>query len=102
MNRRNFLIGMTAASLASLLTLNPPLSLQARAAGQMFQGTADGRILISGDGGDTWQPLANFGPHLSVVELFADGGSLYARLGFEGYTFLLQSSDGKTWRTLPA
>ena len=101
MNRRHFLTGITAASL-SLLTLNLSLPPQARAAGQMFRGTADGRILVSGDDGATWRQAANFGPHLAVVELFEDGGSVYARLGLQGYTFLLQSADGKIWRTLPA
>lgn len=99
MNRRSFLIGIAQVSLAGLLAAAAPRTILATPAGRMLRGTGHGKLYESQDGGQTWQQIVNFGPQYTVLDLFERRGSFYARLGFDKYSFLLQSSDGLTWWT---
>ncbi len=99
MNRRNFLTGIAAVSLAGLITIVLPTKAQAQTNGKIFRGTAEGQIFESLDGGQTWQQTANFGQNYPVLNLFEDDDVLYAQLGFQGYHFWLTSQEARIWRT---
>jgi len=68
--------------------------------GNLFQGTADGRILASTDGGLAWNCSANFGGQCQVRDLSVTGGRLLAKIGFPGGAFELASADGIVWHTI--
>ena len=111
MNRRGFLAGIAKASLAGVAAVallgnvrsdalgdTPPVNLQPNMDRLGFKGGPDGRIWRSLDGGATWQPVANFGKDIAILEIFRDQDQLCARAGFRGHTFLLRSRDGQVWR----
>jgi hypothetical protein len=111
MNRRDFLKLATVGSAAVVTTrfirrfsfISPgvfmPGDLAVRLGGKLFKGTADGRILVSKDGGQAWHCAANFGEACQVRDIYAAGGRLYARIGCPGGVFGLVSVDGAVWRT---
>ena len=41
----------------------------------------------------------DFGPEYSVLDTFQEGSFTYVRIGYQGHSFLLKSTDGRTWRT---
>jgi len=111
-NRRNFLKQAAITSLAAVTAVGlpklqvgahrgtSPAGFQTDAGSKRLQGTSDGRILESPDGGKTWQPRANFGKQCSILEIYERNGKLYARVGIQGYDFIVESRDGRTWYTL--
>jgi len=110
MNRRSFLIGIAKVTLSGIAVAALPGSLmvavraadpEAAALGKLFKGTRDGRVLESLDGGQTWQPRANFGKHCAILALAEHQGQLWAQVGLLGHSFYLTSSDALTWYTVP-
>jgi hypothetical protein len=111
MNRRDFLKETAGLSLAGLATLVWPVSqlsaltgqasmtVQAQAKGRLLRGTRDGLILESVDGGQTWQKVANFGKHCSIMAIRVYQGQIYTEVAVLGYPFTLQSADARLWRT---
>ncbi len=111
LNRRDFLkvmaqistTGLTLALLAGLparMSLNvSPAPVQAEALGRKFRGTSDGRVFESLDGGRTWQLIANFGEHCSILTLFERQSQVYAQIGVQGYSFLVRSPNARLWYT---
>ena len=78
----------------------PPKAAPAQPApGVLYQGTADGKILRSEDGGANWQVVVNFGDCYNVQAVLQGSGNLTAHLIFKGAGFLLTSTDGRTWYT---
>ena len=110
-NRRDFLkvvaqistTGLTLAILAGLPAgISPvasPASVQIEALGRKFKGTPDGRNFESLDGGKTWQLIANFGAHCSILTLLGRQGQVYAQIGVQGYSFLVRSPNARLWYT---
>jgi len=110
MNRRHFLIGIAKVTLSGIAVAALPGSMmvavraadpEATALGKLFKGTRDGRVFESLDGGQTWQPRANFGKHCAILALAEHQGQLWAQVGLQGHSFYLTSSDARTWRTVP-
>jgi hypothetical protein len=111
MNRRTFLVSVAAGALAGLATILAPslqgvitlasslFPVQGNALGGLLEGTGDGRLRQSLDGGHTWQPLANFGEGCAVTGIYEQDGLAYVQLKIQRYTFLLKSADGRTWWT---
>lgn len=112
MTRRRFLktLALTAMAVAAVAA---PSSLSASTrnavtapadqsglSGTLFAGTNEGRILASLDGGKSWLPRANFGPHCSVLSVVLRQEHLLATIAVQGFTFMLTSSDGHVWRTV--
>ena len=85
------------ASAGLLLPLSPAFL---KALGKSFQGTRNGQLLESLDGGLTWRKLANFGSHCSIQAIQERQGVLYLQVGVQKYRFFLKSSDGRLWRTV--
>jgi hypothetical protein len=100
MNRRDFVKNIATLSLGSCLTVNLPTIPQAQAAGKMFKGSAEGQIFESTNGGQTWRPIANFGPACPIVNVFQNGPQLYAEVGCQNHTFFITSTDARSWRAL--
>jgi hypothetical protein len=114
MNRRAFIKGVALSSLAGFAAIStptlqasagltsPPAEVQVKTPGRMVKGTRAGQLFESLDGGSSWRPLVNFGPQYPILEIQQRQGALYARVGFQRYSFLLKSADGHTWRTVNA
>ena len=114
MNRRAFIKGVALSSLAGVAAISmptlqasasltpPPAEVRVNALGRIVKGTRDGQVFESLDGGSSWQALVNFGPQCPILEIQQRQGALYARVGFQRYSFLLKSADGRTWRTVNA
>ncbi len=112
MNRRVFikstltsaLLGAAAITLPFLRGSASPdpsrLYLKSPTLGRSFQGTVDGRLYESLDGGRSWRQAFNFGSQVAVLALVERQGSLAATLGIDAYTFTLTSPDGYTWSSL--
>lgn len=100
MNRRRFLIALTALPLAGLITVHRSAPALAGPTGALYRGSSEGRIFKSADGGHTWQACANFGPACSVAEIKPDNDQVLARLDYQGHPFVVASIDGRTWRVL--
>jgi hypothetical protein len=105
-SRRRF-IGVAGFATGALLLA--PVMVQGResqytayvdAFGKKYQGTRDGRVLESVDGGQTWQQVANFGSHCAVQALGNRRDKLQARISVTGYRFVLISADARTWYTV--
>ena len=111
MNRRTFLVSMAAGALAGLAVVTAPalqglttlasslIPTQGKALGRLLEGSPDGRLRQSLDGGRTWQPLANFGEGCAVTGIYEQNGLAYVQLRLQRYSFLLKSADGKAWWT---
>lgn len=104
--RRRFIRQM--AITATLLTAPAPLNLLAapvsnaelNLGNKIYRGTADGRILLSEDGGQNWRTLAQFGAQHRVGQLMTtDRGAIKARLSTEHGCFWLQSDNDHHWFT---
>ncbi len=106
MNRRQFLTMVTAVSAVGLVRLSTPHLAAAKGLTPtlrqttLYQGTKDGKLYESTDGGKSWQLVANFGSHCTVERIVTqrDGG-LSVRMLCSGYTFDLYSKDARLWRT---
>lgn len=106
MNRRQFLTMVTAVSAVGLARLSTPhlaaakgLSPALRQA-TLYQGTKDGKLYESTDGGKTWQLVAHFGSHCAIDRIVRQrNGSLYIKMICSGYAFDLHSTDARVWRT---
>lgn len=112
LNRRHFLKAMavTTGALAGIAITSSPIKAIATALifpspvrlsikGKILQGTQDGQILESTDAGKTWQKIANFGSHCSILDLMERGGLVYVQVGLQNHSFVLRSTDGRTWLT---
>jgi hypothetical protein len=102
MNRRDVLKLISTFSLTGLASLAAPLQALGAPAAEperSFQGTADGKIYISEDGGDRWRLAANFGQGYPVHRIFFEGGYIHVNLGAPGRQFYLKSVDGRKWYT---
>jgi len=115
LNRRAFLKQVVAATTLvgiSLVTrpevraaagfLPSQASASIQALGRHFQGTTNGRLLESLDGGQTWKKIADFGDHCSVLAIQERHNTLYLQVGIQQFSFFLKSSDGRLWRTIDA
>jgi hypothetical protein len=111
MNRRTFLHTVSAVTLAGIITVTTPGSraaasiqfrpvlVQGKAIGRLFHGTLDGQLLESLDKGSTWRPIANFGAHCAVLSIVERQKNVIVKIGVGQFSFQLQSSDGRVWRT---
>jgi len=66
----------------------------------LYRGTFDGFIQASNDDGQTWQQQMNFGSHIQVVNFEIDRNRLFATLKLGNHAFLVESEDGKIWKTV--
>ena len=110
MNRRAFIqmVGTAALAGAALISTSPINSMAAALTAnparldlkdKVLQAGDGGRLLESFDEGKTWHGLANFGSHCEVLALAERDGWIFARIGIQKFSFLLQSADGRTWFT---
>lgn len=83
---------------AGFLLPQPPVFI--KALGKSFQGTHNGQVYASLDGGLAWHKLADFGSHCSIQAIYERQGFLYLQVGVQKYSFYLKSSDGRLWRTV--
>lgn len=102
-DRRQFLRVMVisaSAILAPFLSASKPfVDSQAGERHRLYRGTADGKLLGSGNGHD-WVVLTDFGPNLPVREVrMTPGGWILATLVTGGLPFVLKSLDTKNWYT---
>jgi hypothetical protein len=69
--------------------------------GKLYQGTQNGILYESVDGGKTWQKIANFGEHCAIVKIATHrDGSVALSLACIAHTFDLHSQDARLWRTV--
>ena len=105
MHRRAFLtnlgrlsvVGFAAAILPAAVL---PITPQTGSNLQRFKVVGSGRLLVSKDGGRTWQPGIHFGPDVAVTGLSQRGPDTLLALSFQGHAFALGSADGIQWRSL--
>jgi hypothetical protein len=106
MVRREFLklagmasAGMLVLSSTSFKAITLPMEVEAR--GKVYRGTQDGKILVSANGGKSWQLHSDFGSHLAVLYMSKDRGeNVHAQMGFAGHSFeLALAQNGNVWRT---
>ena len=107
MNRRQFLTMATAVSVVSLARLTTPHLAAAKGLtpvlrqATLYQGTKDGKLYESTDGGKTWQLVANFGSHCAIDRVVRQqNGSISIKMFCSGYAFELRSTDARVWRTV--
>jgi hypothetical protein len=69
----------------------------------MYRGTADGKILLSENGGITWRVHTNFGSDIEILDILSSSrGQVFAQLGFKGRAFaLVLDQNGKSWKSMP-
>lgn len=107
MYRRDFLKLSGLFSAAVLIPLNSlakaiSLPVEVEAQGNLFRGTADGKIFISADAGKTWQLHTNFGSNFSIVNLGLNlWGQVEAQLGFADHSFQVAlAKNGIAWKAV--
>ena len=98
MHRRAFLMSLAKLSVAGFAAAILPVPLQARANIQQFKVMGSGRVLISNDGGRTWQPSIHLGPDVIVTGISRKGQETHLALSFQGHAFALVSVDNIHWR----
>ena len=108
-SRRGFIKAAGLAAGAALVASLPDLgaarttgaepgATTARLFGRHYRGTADGFILESSDGGLSWQRVAKFGSHCSILSLHEHQGLAHARVEVGSHRFALTSTDARSWR----
>lgn len=104
--RRRFIkhLAMTSAVLAASTPLSvlalPATHAELKLGSKIYRGTADGKILLSEDGGLNWRTLVQFGVKYRVEQLMInDHGSIKARLNGEHGPFWLKSKNDQHWFT---
>jgi hypothetical protein len=106
MDRRQFLSAATVVTVIGMMRLAAPglTAIQGMVPAlsqRLYQGTKDGKLYESIDGGETWQLTANFGSHCAINRIVVQkNGDTDIKLVCAGYTFDLQSKDGRVWRTV--
>ena len=106
MNRRQFLTMASAVTAVGMVRLATPRLAEAKGLTPglrqtLYQGTKDGQLYESVDGGKTWRLIANFGSHCAINRIYAlPGGDLQLNLICGGYSFNLHSKDARVWRTV--
>lgn len=106
MNRRQFLTMVTAVTAVGMMRLATPHLAAAKGItpivrGKLYQGTQDGVLYESVDGGKTWQKIAFFGEHCAIVKTTTNrDGSVTISLACIAHTFDLHSQDARLWRTV--
>jgi hypothetical protein len=108
-NRRDFLklagvVFASGAVLPTYPTIENSVRLladpQIRFGKVLLRGTAHGTIFSSGDEGNTWKQLANFGEDHPVLQFAQTGEQVYANIGLGSYGFWLGSADARRWFTV--
>lgn len=79
-----------------------PQPISTQLFGRQYQGTSDGFIYESADGGLTWQQVAKFGKHCAILALNEYQGLAYAQVGVGSHQFVLTSTDARRWRAAQA
>lgn len=104
LTRREFLkiAGISAGVLTAYPLIEKSIQLfpEAHFGNLLFRGSFDGVIQSSSDEGQTWEKMMNFGTHIQVVEFDLDQEKLIATLKLGKYKFLVESSDGRIWKTV--
>lgn len=105
MDRRDFIKAGSAWLAFGLATLLPNLQVSAGGrtdtAHPRFRGSPDGRIYeLDADG--VWRSRANLGQHCAIPEVIERDGRIHARVVVQGHPFILQSTDGRQWRSVIA
>jgi photosystem II stability/assembly factor-like uncharacterized protein len=107
MNRREFL-KVSLMSAVSYVALGPmgnflSTDVEAVVAGKTYRGTQDGKIMISGNGGRSWQLHTKFGPGYSILNIFtAKDNHLYVSISHKHANFyLVLAKNGKAWLSQP-
>lgn len=67
---------------------------------RLFRGTFDGIIQSSLDNGQSWEKTMNFGSHIQVVDFKVEQDRLIAKLKLGLHNFLVESLDGRIWKTI--
>ncbi len=103
MDRREFL-KVSAMTAISYLALGPignfvNADVETVAAGKTYRGTKDGKIMISGNGGKSWQLHTRFSKGYSIKNIFtAKDKKLYVQVAYKNVNFhLVLTKDGKAW-----
>ncbi len=73
--------------------------VQAEWADKLYHGTMDGKILVSEDGGSTWQQICDLGSdnRIARIQVIASDQLQVRIMHRSGYPFYLRSKDGKVW-----
>jgi hypothetical protein len=108
MDRRDFL-KITGLASSSVFLVSSPLKsmlqfpLHVSARGNVYRGTADGEIHVSGDGGKTWKLHTRFGPDCPILDMVAGrNGEVALQVGYQHYSFRLDlAENGKDWLVGP-
>lgn len=104
LSRRQFIkiAGISAAVIVTYplvdhaLQLVPKITFQE----QLFRGTFDGLIERSKDNGQSWEKMMNFGGHIQVEGFRIVQERLIASLKLGHHSFLVESMDGRIWKTI--
>lgn len=110
MSRREFLKLATAGAVGLVVAAWEPVlgdsdvqaqkdALAKKTARPRCKAGPDGCILISEDGGSSWKVAANFGPEYKVRRVAPQRKAFRADLIFQGKKIILNSPDGRLWRT---
>lgn len=100
MNRREFLTVTGIVVLTGLVGFSKPQTAEAQFLRKLYQGTTDGKLLESTDGGKTWHQVVNFGEQYTINKVTVDrSGTIYVQLGYMGGTFDLYSPNLLIWWT---
>jgi hypothetical protein len=106
MNRRQFLTAATAITTIGVMHLATPRFAAAKTViptqrGTLYEGTKDGKLYESVDGGKTWTLLADFGPEYPVLLITPGANDLLAvTLGYTYLSFDIYTTDRTIWRTV--
>ncbi len=65
----------------------------------LIRAEAGGKLMASQDHGQTWYVLFKFGDHLRITGLEVNQGELLSTLELMGHQFILNSMDGRIWKT---
>jgi hypothetical protein len=106
MHRRRFLKLISLAAAGILVNLPFPMGAEAASTtasyrGSLYRAGTKGKILVSSNGGASWQVHMKLGRKCSVSKLAVDRSNhLRATIGYAGYSFgLVLAPDNKRWLT---
>lgn len=102
MHRRTFLISMSGFSLAGILAMFKSSGLDKAVKFDETHFLVDqmGQLLISKDGGVSWDVSINLGPLYKILTITRENTQWTLLIEFENHNFRLVSNDGHLWKTI--